>query len=680
VDENYWKTKDPALFELLKEMAIHSSCNNNGKWMCDHHSAAPLNETNLAKWASKALRSLSQLNEKSLSATTQKTVSASQPPEKTTETSEVQLDIPSLAQISPTKVSNDNPSESEICLTSRPVGSVQEKPTLPSASSCHTLIGDDSLEEFTANSSTHKFAAGVSKNTTFSQPGLHFSTGQLQPSIDTESLVTKQDLNTVISQMNAGFAYVCKMLEAPNLQKRKSTQKVSLYAGEDKREKHRRRGKLLFAFKMKDSLEKAHRKRNAVACRITSDTAASLTGERETQNNHQQQLRQSQQSKDAQKLENLSTDVAGFKNSFQSLQNEFASTSETLFKDFRSTLLRTIEVSTAIALKAQAGRNIRTSDEQPHILQNFQTDTAYKLRLKVFACKPQIESQTCLLTTKLDALREVIEELRLDAVTPSRAKRHIFPGGEYDDFSHTPPLLLKALDEANHVTTLAKKVSEALELARPRWKQVWESELQAIVAEQAFLKDHDRIISEADEDLADIIKVLKALMTVVEMQEREWEERKKMYGEDLTLSEEISRSFENVLSPEEIQDGYKTMLEEIKIIVETSESNSERRLRYEIVTFMCDFLPKRVLHNRAVERAEKLRKWENSLVKVNEFEQELKETVDGKLLKRTGGIEHIEKSRLNAQKQVWSTIFSGVSFKLKETSDDAIAAVLDDAA
>ncbi|KAJ3409098.1 Bud site selection protein 6 [Chytridiales sp. JEL 0842] len=482
---------------------------------------------------------------------------------------------------------------------------IKSPPRLLSARSCATLVAEDQEEK----------AFESQKNDVKPESNNSF-----------DNLVTKQEFAQALAQLRSGFFELKQVMEnkgSSNLTRAslKGSKANHTDVSSAKRAPRLRRN-MLMAHRMRNLLKNSNIiKPSSQLPDITSEITPLTPKNRSSLQSPQESSPPLMRSTES--VEALQAQLKSLKRDLQTLQ--------THYKQLTNAMCNTVQ--NAISKTAKAAQH-NMSHSSHHRAQNNQ-------RSKAFAAKPRIQSQTETLTVKLDALREVVEELRLDAVSFARAKRYVTNPVNSEDGSLQYPLLLKALEEANSINTLTKSLSESLDDARPQWKQVWEKELQNIVAEQAFLKDHERVVTQAETDLSEIINVIKALMMVVEIQEKEMEERR---AAGLVVSNDIARGFENVLSPEEIKEGYQNLLLEMRMIVESTSASSERRLK-------------------AIERAEKLRKWEQTL-KVNEFEQELKAVVGGGQLRKIGGVDHVENSRRQKERALWSTIFAGASFSV----------------
>ncbi|KAJ3301085.1 Bud site selection protein 6 [Blyttiomyces sp. JEL0837] len=229
------------------------------------------------------------------------------------------------------------------------------------------------------------------------------------------------------------------------------------------------------------------------------------------------------------------------------------------------------------------------------------------------------------LTPRLQDLREVVEELRLDVTL-----RRVRPSRVHVE---------RAVAESQEIAATTQKLQELLDSVRPDWKAGWEAELQQIVQEQGYLKESERCVGEVEEDCGEVIEVLSALMLVVEM----FEDGRKGTGGGENREIAAAR-FKGVLSTEEIVEGYRAMLEEMKITVD-GEGHSERRMR-------------------ALQRAERLRRWE-AAAKVEagtlttEFEKELRAVVNGVGgLKNTGGVERVEETRVVREQLMFKDLFA----------------------
>lgn len=197
------------------------------------------------------------------------------------------------------------------------------------------------------------------------------------------------------------------------------------------------------------------------------------------------------------------------------------------------------------------------------------------------------------LLTKFDDLQDLIEALRKDV-----AQRGARPSEKQLDYVN------KQINEAQ--TDLQNLVGY-IELEKPNWKKIWESELDTVCQEQQFLTLQEDLAFDLKEDLS------KATETF-ELVERccvEQTKNPRMRSTNLPLAE-----------PGSLPNIRDALLSEVEALRPNHNSRVE-----------------------AIERAEKLRAKERQLTMMNGFEEELGGYVEEHKLKKSGGIEEVERIR-----------------------------------
>ncbi|KAI8052367.1 actin interacting protein 3 [Syncephalis plumigaleata] len=158
-----------------------------------------------------------------------------------------------------------------------------------------------------------------------------------------------------------------------------------------------------------------------------------------------------------------------------------------------------------------------------------------------------------------------------------------------------------------------------VEETRPKWKSAWESELQAVLNEQQFLKDQEELLLDLRDDTTRLSELFDQLQQVVTLKSR------KSTRKQPTLQ---------VLSAEEGFLQLNQVMQEITCI----EPDSNRRLQ-------------------ALEQAERMRRLELEQ-QVGEFEQELGDFVAEKKLRPTGGFEETERRREERRKETMKAMLA----------------------
>ncbi|RUP50212.1 actin interacting protein 3-domain-containing protein [Jimgerdemannia flammicorona] len=225
-------------------------------------------------------------------------------------------------------------------------------------------------------------------------------------------------------------------------------------------------------------------------------------------------------------------------------------------------------------------------------------------RTGIEAGKRKVDRSADAITSRLEKLQDVIDELKLDVT-----KRNCKPSEAQIGYCSKEAEALK--DEIAELSAYIRTV-------KPVWKKTWEEELQNIVREQQFLKEREGLLLDLEEDHEALTEVFDQLKKVLELKPRRV----------------TPREF-RVVPAEEGGEGMNDVFKQVQSI----DVDSERRLR-------------------ALRQAEKLREVELSN-RIDEFEKELTGFVENNRLKKTGGTEEAERLRQRKDAQLLKTLFGG---------------------
>jgi len=170
--------------------------------------------------------------------------------------------------------------------------------------------------------------------------------------------------------------------------------------------------------------------------------------------------------------------------------------------------------------------------------------------------------------------------------------------------------------EAEALRTEIEDMSRYIKRVKPTWKKTWEDELQNIVKEQQFLKEHENLLLDLEEDHAALSEVYQQLHQIIQLQ-----------------AKSKPKPFEFNITPEEGFEGMSSVLKE----VQTIDVDHDRRLR-------------------ALSQAEKMREQELAN-RIDDFELELNNFVSSKRLKKTGGAEEAERLRRKKDEALLKSLF-----------------------
>lgn len=185
--------------------------------------------------------------------------------------------------------------------------------------------------------------------------------------------------------------------------------------------------------------------------------------------------------------------------------------------------------------------------------------------------------------------------------------------------SAIPPvsLLKHSLDEAKTLQEKFQTLSTDLDAAKSSWKKVWELELERIVTEQASMKKFLSDVETALENCQEVSSVLNQLEQV----------------SALKASLPVTRISLSNLNTSDNHQGLGTVMQELSVVSDINDSS--RRLD-------------------AMERNERMRKKESQWRRKEDdpFSHELSKFVAVCALKKTGGIENVERERRLKQQQM----------------------------
>ncbi|KAK9466285.1 actin interacting protein 3-domain-containing protein [Lipomyces arxii] len=204
------------------------------------------------------------------------------------------------------------------------------------------------------------------------------------------------------------------------------------------------------------------------------------------------------------------------------------------------------------------------------------------------------------LLTKVEDLQDVIEGLRKDV-----ALRGVRPLPR--ELDGTTKDLESALNELARMQAYVKK-------EKPTWKKILEKELDNVVEEQQFFTLQEDLLLDLQEDLKNSGETFDLLRQFTEEQSKN------------PKSRVHTPAFAGNAAPEDAKDA---VLAEVRALNPNHESRVE-----------------------AIERAERLRQKANES-RVDEFERELEEFVGEGKLKKSGGIEEVERVRKQREDQMW---------------------------
>ncbi|OAP54216.1 hypothetical protein AYL99_11317 [Fonsecaea erecta] len=244
--------------------------------------------------------------------------------------------------------------------------------------------------------------------------------------------------------------------------------------------------------------------------------------------------------------------------------------------------------------------------------------------------KKQLSDDSEALVNRVDDLSDIVEELRKDVVT--RGVR---------------PLPRQLEDISKEISAAAKQLSKVKDFVRrekPIWTKIWEQELQVVMTERDDLTQQDELMNDLDGDLEDITNVFKLVEEATKQQNLQSTNNGRQASKSI--------AFDTDVDPHEAKSG---MLDEVRAL----QPNHESRLE-------------------AIERAEKVRQRELESRKVGEFQREVEKFVEEGKLKKTGGMDEVERRRKlkdeQARRENWERQQARAAELERKRAADAAAA------
>jgi len=167
-----------------------------------------------------------------------------------------------------------------------------------------------------------------------------------------------------------------------------------------------------------------------------------------------------------------------------------------------------------------------------------------------------------------------------------------------------------------------KRMSDYIKREKPKWKKVWEKELELVCDDQQFFNMQEELVSDLQDDLD---KASQTFALVEQCSEQQ-----------VKASRNVSRGFQPVTDESvDVASVKGSVLNEVRAL----RPNHENRLE-------------------AIERAERLRQKELE-GRVPEFKKELGKFVEEGKLRKAGGVEEAERMRKARDEQIlketWET-------------------------
>lgn len=205
------------------------------------------------------------------------------------------------------------------------------------------------------------------------------------------------------------------------------------------------------------------------------------------------------------------------------------------------------------------------------------------------------------LVTRVDDLQDLVEELRKDVVLRGVRPLH-----------RQTETVAKDLAQAKQEL---KRMSDYIKREKPKWKKVWEKELELVCDDQQFFNMQEELASDLQDDLDKASQTFALVEQCTEQQ--------------VKTSRNVSRGFQPMIDETiDVASAKGNVLNEVRAL----RPNHENRLE-------------------AIERAERLRQKELE-GRVPEFKKELGKFVEEGKLRKAGGVEEAERMRKARDEQI----------------------------
>lgn len=282
-------------------------------------------------------------------------------------------------------------------------------------------------------------------------------------------------------------------------------------------------------------------------------------------------------------------------NEVQSLRRDLA-----VVKQTYSSMVSDIEASmSAIRTKAAAVKSTAVKAALPTL--DGDSGRAY-----INDGKKTLQEDSEKMVTRVDDIQDLIEDLRKDVVT-----RGVRP---------LPRQLEIAAKDLSKATAELKKLQDLLAKEKPLWTKIWEQELQTVCEERDLLSMQEDLAADLQDDLEKATETLELVEQATKQQNLQAEDGKGQGTRSASGRNLLhAAAFDKAVDPRQARDG---VLGEVKAL----QPNHESRLE-------------------AIERAEKARQRELANRDGGEFKKELGEFVGEGKLKKSGGVEEVERLR-----------------------------------
>ena len=220
--------------------------------------------------------------------------------------------------------------------------------------------------------------------------------------------------------------------------------------------------------------------------------------------------------------------------------------------------------------------------------------------------KKSLQDDSEKIVNRVDDLQDLVEDLRKDVV-----QRGVRP---------LPRQLEVTAKDLSIATAELKKLQDFLTKEKPLWTKIWEQELQTVCEERDMLTMQEELAADLQDDLEKAAQTLELVEQATKQQNLETEKEQGKGTRSASGRNMLNAiALDKVVDPREARDG---VLGEVKAL----QPNHESRLE-------------------AIERAERARQRDLATRNDDEFKRELGNFVEEGKLKKSGGVEEVERLR-----------------------------------
>lgn len=280
----------------------------------------------------------------------------------------------------------------------------------------------------------------------------------------------------------------------------------------------------------------------------------------------------------------------------QSLRRDLAVVRQTY-----SSFVQDIQASmSAVRTKATAVKSTAVKAALPTL--DGDTGRAY-----INTGKKNLQDESEKIVNRVDDLQDLVEDLRKDVVM-----RGVRP---------LPRQLEVTAKDLSKATAELKKLQDFLAKEKPLWTKIWEQELQTVCEERDLLTMQEELAADLQDDLEKATQTFELVEQATKQQNLQ-NEKDQVKGVRTASGQKALNavSLDRAVDPRQARDG---VLGEVKAL----QPNHESRLE-------------------AIERAEKARQRDLETRRDDEFKRELGDFVSEGKLKKSGGVEEVERVRI----------------------------------